>query len=85
MVNVPVMELPTFLYLSSVYPTCTGHPDIFRNMTLLLNDLLVDLLLKFPLCDLTSPRNALVNLTVLLMAPFLIRLITIERSVRETE
>lgn len=54
-------------------------------MTLLLKDLLVRLLPSFPLCDLTSPRKALVSPTVLLMAPFLMRLITMDRSVRETE
>lgn len=51
----------------------------------LLSPLLRPLLLRLVLCDLTSPRNARLRLTVLLMAPLLIRLITIDRSVRETE
>lgn len=51
----------------------------------LLSPLLNVLLLRLVLCDLTSPRKARLKLTVLLMAPLLIKLITMDRSVRETE
>lgn len=51
----------------------------------LLSPLLPVLLRNLVLCDLTSLRKLWNSLTVLLMAPLVYRLITMDRSVRETE